>query len=764
MLGRIPRGLLLVSRLAMGGIILFYVLTEPGYARDGAPSWVGIVGLTAAVVIIGCAVLQWSTPERHRTARTVWALLSFALVNGLVLLFSFDASQPMFLIGIMSALEISQLGRRTWLLPLTAVVLASGFVSTLWLGPMMGAEPLVVLLVVRSAVSIGIAVAIDGFVRTIEDERQRVVDSEELFRTMFAEAPVGMGVAGVGDQRITQVNRAYVEMLGYPEEELIGKRISDFTVVDDFAVQRQAMSDVLERGTAGYRLTKRYRRKDGGIVTADVATSLIRNSGGEPTFWLAQARDVTEQLVEEDRRREAERRYRALAENFPNGAVFLFDRERRLLLVEGRELETLGVRRGADGAPTTLPEGLDEQIRRWVDAALSGSEVGADLTANGRAFQIRAGALFDDDGEAESAIVVATDVTARKELEERIMHSNTELQHALSEMQLRTIETRTLSEMGDLLAACVDEAEAHDVLGRTVPKLFPRTIGAIYVMRSSRNLLEMATSWGAMPPDEAFVRPDECWALRRGRQHAVDDVNREVTCRHVTPVPSTSYVCVPMLAQGETLGVLHVRSVVGAPDARASSEHLVGPVAEQISLSLANFRLRETLRMQSLQDPLTGLYNRRFMQEFLDRQLERARRNDQSLAVLMIDVDHLKATNDTFGHEAGDDLIKDVARTLTDTIRGGDVACRYGGDEFTVIAMDAGLEEAEALAGRLREAFRGTAPGAGLDLSRRPDLSIGVAVAPEHGWEAERLLRLADEALYRAKAEGRGRVAVAATA
>jgi diguanylate cyclase (GGDEF)-like protein len=129
----------------------------------------------------------------------------------------------------------------------------------------------------------------------------------------------------------------------------------------------------------------------------------------------------------------------------------------------------------------------------------------------------------------------------------------------------------------------------------------------------------------------------------------------------------------------------------------------------------------------------------------------------------MIDVDHLKATNDTLGHEAGDLLLQDVARVLSGGIRGGDVACRYGGDEFTIVASDAGPEEARALGERLRAAFKELAPGIGVDPERRPDLSVGLATAPEHGWDAEGLLRLADEALYRAKALGRGRVAVAAT-
>jgi diguanylate cyclase (GGDEF)-like protein/PAS domain S-box-containing protein len=628
------------------------------------------------------------------------------LVNGLLLLFSFDESQSLFLMAVLSLLETTQTVRRIWLFPLTMVVLGSGVVSAFLLAPLAGVEPHPVEVALREGMCIGLVLAIDGFFRSVQTERDRVLESEERFRAIFTHAPVGMAIADARDGRLTSVNDAYNQMLGFEDDELLGRAISSLTVEEDFEVQRAAMQRVLDGSDDGYRMRKRYRRKDGAVVTGDVATSIVTDGGGARRYWIAQVNDVTAQLEEEDRRRAAERRYRALAENFPDGAVFVFDRDRRLVLMEGRELAAFGVRVADRTDATALTGELARWMGRWVEQAFTGEESRGEITTDGRSFQVRAVPLLDEDARPETVLVVATDVTSHKELEERILHSNTELQHALSEMQLRSMEARTLSEMGDLLAACADEEEAHEVLGRMVPRLFPRTSGAVYVLRASRNLMEMAASWGGMPPDEAAVDPEECWALRRGRPHRVDDVHREVTCRHVTPIPSMGYTCVPMLAQGETIGVLHVRCIGPADDDKATREQLVGPVAEQISLSLANFRLRESLRMQSIQDPLTGLYNRRFMQEFLERQLQRTRRHDQRLAVLMIDVDHLKATNDTLGHEAGDLLLEDVARVLSGGIRGGDVACRYGGDEFTIVASDAGPEEARALGERLRAAFR----------------------------------------------------------
>jgi diguanylate cyclase (GGDEF)-like protein len=341
--------------------------------------------------------------------------------------------------------------------------------------------------------------------------------------------------------------------------------------------------------------------------------------------------------------------------------------------------------------------------------------------------------------------------------------SSESLTHLVEELERRSEESGVLSEMGDLLAACGDADEAHLVLTRMLPRLFPASAGGVYLTRSSRNLVEGVARWGEMPSDESAFSPDQCWALRRGRPHVITDVEREVPCAHVTPAPGASYRCIPMLAQGEALGILHLRSTHFASDPALedSREQLARSVAEHVGLALANFRLRETLRTQSIQDPLTGLYNRRFMTEFLERELHRAKRAARPLAVIMVDVDRLKHYNDTFGHETGDRLLRETGRLLTGSIRAGDLACRYGGDEFCLVLPEIASENAIQLAERIRESFLTLDLGIDADGSR-PGLSMGLAVAPEQGWDGDSLLRAADEALYRAKGEGRNRVVVAA--
>ncbi len=181
-------------------------------------------------------------------------------------------------------------------------------------------------------------------------------------------------------------------------------------------------------------------------------------------------------------------------------------------------------------------------------------------------------------------------------------------------------------------------------------------------------------------------------------------------------------------------------------------------VAENIAFSLANLKLHETLYIQSTHDPLTGLFNRRNMEETLDRELHRMARKGRSLGIIMLDLDHFKKFNDTFGHQAGDALLRELGAFLQKNIRGEDFACRYGGEEFVIILPETSLENTRQRAEQLRkEAGHTTIIYRGKSLDAIT-VSMGVAAFPEHGTTADELLRAADTALYRAKEEGRDRV------
>jgi len=338
-----------------------------------------------------------------------------------------------------------------------------------------------------------------------------------------------------------------------------------------------------------------------------------------------------------------------------------------------------------------------------------------------------------------------------------------------AELEQRNRESHLLAEMTNFLQACSKAEEAYDVIARTGQQLFPGMKGALFVYGASRDALEALATWGelALNPNERVFAPDECWALRRGRPYLIEDPSVGLPCRHMPSPRAGQYVCVPMTAQGEVLGVLHVRNTRIAAESADSSTHLnerlAVTLAEHVALALTNIKLRATLRHQSVRDPLTGLFNRRYMEETLERELRRAERSQGPLGVVMLDLDQFKLFNDTYGHGAGDLLLRELSALLKAQIRGADIASRYGGEEFALILPavppDIVRQRLEALrlgVKQLHVLYRGQSLAA-------VTMSAGIAMFPEHGADSETLLRAADRALYQAKAEGRDRVVTADT-
>jgi diguanylate cyclase (GGDEF)-like protein/PAS domain S-box-containing protein len=377
--------------------------------------------------------------------------------------------------------------------------------------------------------------------------------------------------------------------------------------------------------------------------------------------------------------------------------------------------------------------------------------------------------LIVQEGKPVAVQGIARDITERRQAEAALEQANTKLARWVVELEHRTRHITLLAEMGDLLQSCMTAEEAYAVITQFGPKLFPGETGVLGVLAGSRNLVEVVAAWGDSPVGERIFAPDKCWALRRGRVHRVEDARAGLRCQHVNPSVATASLCVPMMAQGEPLGVLHLQagpSGPGRPEAspeesRDAQQRLAVSVAEHIALALANLKLQETLRDQAIRDPLTGLFNRRYMEESLEREVSRAGRGGIPVGVIMLDIDHFKHFNDTFGHEAGDTLLGALGNFLRAHIRGGDIACRYGGEEFTLILPDASFDATRDRAEQLREAVTK------LNVLHRGEtlgpitLSLGVATFPEHGSIGQAVLLAADGALYRAKHEGRNRVVVA---
>ncbi|WP_052452169.1 sensor domain-containing diguanylate cyclase [Noviherbaspirillum autotrophicum] len=322
------------------------------------------------------------------------------------------------------------------------------------------------------------------------------------------------------------------------------------------------------------------------------------------------------------------------------------------------------------------------------------------------------------------------------------------IQSRVAELQRHGDELRELKEMNDALQACMTQDEVLAIVRQFALRLFPDQPGMLYLMHPSGDHLEAKTRWGDPAAMNEFL-PQDCWAVRRGKMYRVEAGGDQPRCHHVQDPPPGNYVCVPLMVQGEMLGLLHLENdKIGN---RSREQPMVQAAAEHTALTLANLRLRDTLHAQAMRDGLTGLFNRRFMEESLSREMRNARRTKSPVAIVMIDIDHFKRFNDTFGHAAGDTLLREVGKMLQRQMRGGDLACRYGGEEFTIILPATSLHNAADLAEKLRDSarhLRVTMDGQALG---QITISLGVACFPEHGDTWEAVLHAADIALMQAK-------------
>lgn len=385
---------------------------------------------------------------------------------------------------------------------------------------------------------------------------------------------------------------------------------------------------------------------------------------------------------------------------------------------------------------------LGDQLLATSDSAATASLVatitnilflGAVLVAASRVLRQRNAA----ERKAQEAADQARRTSARISQQNDLLFRSAELMHSLE------------------LAETVDESAG--VIASYLPRLLPDLSGSLYLYNNSRDVLERKAGWGDFQNEPELIEALDCWALRRGSPHAFGG-DHGLACRHAEG-SRIARLCLPLVTQGDVIGCLTVTGASledGAGDQRA----WIGQLAEQLGLALSNVRLRVSLRQQSIIDPLTQLYNRRYLDEVLKRELARSQRSGVPLSVLILDLDHFKRINDTFGHEGGDAILRKVALTLREGIRTGDVACRMGGEEMVVLLAECGVDNAVKRADALRLAIAG---GDVLHEGKRigATASIGVASYPEHGSNMQALVHAADLALYEAKHDGRNCVRVA---
>ena len=350
---------------------------------------------------------------------------------------------------------------------------------------------------------------------------------------------------------------------------------------------------------------------------------------------------------------------------------------------------------------------------------------------------------------------LAAAVADQVDSEERLRLANLELSRNAEVLRERGEVIELLGGMAHRMQAARTDEELAAIIRVFVPRVLPDIPGVLYAHNNSRNLLVPIAAWGGLEVEAVGFPPDQCWALRRGQSHFVIEPGSDIVCAHAVDV-TDHYHCEPLLAGGEVIGVLYLRGVV-----EAENRFRLTVLTENIASALVNHRLQRGLREQTIRDPLTGLFNRRYMEETLALEIARVLRSGGPLSLVMCDVDHFKRFNDEFGHDAGDAVLQAVAAEMRSRFRDGDVICRFGGEEFTIIAPGS---TADVLARRVevvRQAISELTVHQGGRTLGAITMSFGIA-----SWEAhmERdgstLITAADASLYQAKREGRNRVAV----
>jgi diguanylate cyclase len=328
-----------------------------------------------------------------------------------------------------------------------------------------------------------------------------------------------------------------------------------------------------------------------------------------------------------------------------------------------------------------------------------------------------------------------------------------------SQFNAQVLAKRGIDELLGMTEA-LQSAESYEdtatVLMSTSLELLPDLGGALYVFNNSRDRLDLVGSWN-IPEDYSLadtLSPGNCWALKRGKIQINTPGSSKLRCMHHTGEAATLEV--PMIARGALYGLL---ICTAANDDRvrerfAAAIRAAQAMADAMSLALSNIALREKLRTQSLRDPLTGLFNRRYMEDALERYISLGERSGAATSVLMLDLDNFKRLNDEHGHAKGDAVLRDVAVQIIGGLRPSDVACRYGGEEILAILPDCSLDDAAIKAENLRLRIEALSEVHGVPVS----VSIGVSTITETAKSAADLVATADKALYAAKTSGKNRV------
>jgi diguanylate cyclase (GGDEF)-like protein/PAS domain S-box-containing protein len=596
--------------------------------------------------------------------------------------------------------------------------------------------------------------------------------SEQNFRNSMDNSIIGIRISDQNDHT-SYANKALLEIFGYqnidevkkspPQEHYSPAAHASWVMRHEKLLRGEPMPKQVDIDII---------RRDGIVRNLDVSMRDVFWDGTQQFQTLYN--DITERKAAEAAFHESEEKYRLIVEN-SSDIIFTLNDAGDFIYISAAVKNILGYN-ATDLIGHPFRSVLHPDDIKIVQEAIQHNILDGRQTPGGTEYRVRhfsgewrwhngtGNTVRDANGKFLYFIGMGRDITDMKRLTEETKRTNEKLNIMIKKLEEQQRQSVILTEMRDMLQACSKMEETAPIIMGSMKKLFPASQGALFLLSNSRSDLESVVTWGDFPTssENNIFSPDACWGLRRGRAHVVEDVDVGPICPHLIHTVPAPYVCLPLMAKGDILGLLHLKNAFrtnGSGNQEiADLKQMATTLSEYLSLSIANVKLSESLSRQSIQDPQTGLYNRRFMEESLQREINRAARKQTPIGIIMADLDHFKKFNDVYGHGAGDKIISQIGKLFNDKFRGSDIACRYGGEEFLVILPETSLEDTFKRAEVLREEIKKMEMVFQGQILGTVTMSMGIAAYPEKGARVEELLRVADTALYKAKQEGRDRV------
>lgn len=566
-------------------------------------------------------------------------------------------------------------------------------------------------------------------------------------------------------------------LFGWSRAEALGRNATELALIDpaDLAQRRHWRSEIETASGELPPVVCRCRHKDGRSLTIETYRSVRRDADGRLRSLFTYSQDVTARERALRELGDSEARFRGVFDQASVG-IALLDPQGRWLKVNRTLCAITGYREeellALDFQTITHPEDLGkdlEQAQKVIAGEIAGYQMEKRYLRKDGAvvwIMLHVGRIDATADHPAYFVSVVEDISERKaaetkmralssSLEQQVGERTRQLRLAITATEQRNVELVQVAETTGLLAGARDVEEALRIIGRSCRVLFPLAEAALYLSSDSPERLHLRDHWGGSQPPEPTLRAEHCWGLRRGKEHRVENGADPLRCQHCGEADGRAHSCLPLMALGDRLGLLSLSWRAGAgwsPD-----PVLLRSLAEQIGLAIGNVRLREELRRQAQHDPLTGLLNRRQLDEHLRQRGAEQARTGRGYSLLLLDLDYFKSINDRFGHEAGDRVLQEAAALFRRCARVEELVFRLGGEEFVMVLATDDAGEAFRAAERVRTEMQT------LRVSRRGQIlpavtvSIGIAVFPGDAAEATALLNAADEALYAAKRDGRNR-------